>query len=69
MPEIFSKAAVYYNPQDPESLFEAVSSVLCLDNDKRRELSEKAKNRATEFSWDKCVEKTVEELKKAVKLR
>lgn len=66
MPEIFSDAAVYYNPEDPKSLSEAVNSVLCLDNDKRRELSEKAKKRAGDFSWDICAEKTVEELRKAV---
>lgn len=35
--------------------------MLRLDNDKRRELSEKAKNRARDFSWDICAERTVEE--------
>ncbi len=66
MPEIFGEAAMYYDAEDPKSLSEAVSSVLCLDNDKRRELSEKAKKRAGDFSWDICAERTVEELKKAV---
>lgn len=69
MPEIFSEAAVYYNQEDPKSLSEAVSSILCLDNDKRRELSEKAKRRAGDFSWDICAERTVEELRKAVESR
>ena len=35
------------------------------DDNQRKAMSEKAKKRAAEFSWDVCAEKTVAELVKA----
>lgn len=67
LPEIFDDAAIYYLPKDGKALAEAIQSMFIWDNDQRKEASEKAKKRATEFSWEVCAEKTVEELAKAIK--
>ena len=39
------------------------------DNNQRKAMSEKAKKRAAEFSWDVCADKTVAELAKAIESR
>jgi glycosyltransferase involved in cell wall biosynthesis len=66
MPEFFKGAAVYYPPKNGEKLGETLQKVLSWGNEKRIKCSEKARIRASQFSWGVCVEKTVEELKKAI---
>jgi glycosyltransferase involved in cell wall biosynthesis len=66
LPEIFGDAAIFYPPKDGKALAEAIQTVLNWDIGKRNIMSEKARKRATEFSWDVCAEKTLEELKKAI---
>lgn len=67
LPEIFKDAAVYYPPKDSQYLAETIKSVFSLDSSKRKRMVELVRNRASEFSWDVCVKKTVEELIKAYK--
>jgi len=69
MPEIFGNAAIYCAPKDGKALAEVIQTTLNWDERRRKEMSEKAKKRAAEFSWDACVEKTVMELAKAAKGR
>lgn len=66
LPELFGDAAIYYRPKDSKVLAETIKTVLSQDEHKRRGMSEKARKRAAEFSWDVRAEKTVEELAKAV---
>ena len=66
LPELFGDVAVYYPPKDGKALAEAIQTVLTWDNKQRKVMSEKAKKRATKFSWDVCVEKTIKELQLAV---
>jgi glycosyltransferase involved in cell wall biosynthesis len=66
MPEFFEDVAVYYPPKDWKALGEAIIDVLSWNNKKRCKVSEQARNRASQFSWDICAEKTVAELKMAM---
>ena len=59
-------AATYYPPKDGKALADAIKTVFTWDDNQRRTMSEKAKKRAAEFSWDVCAEKTVFELSKAI---
>jgi len=63
MPEFFREAAVYYSHGKGNSLSAAIQRMLKSDN-YRKKISECGKKRASEFSWDRCVEKTVTELVK-----
>ena len=67
MPEFFGDAAVYYPPKDGKALADAIKTVLAWDDNQRKAMSEKAKKRAANFSWDVCAEKTVAVLAKAAK--
>jgi glycosyltransferase involved in cell wall biosynthesis len=67
LPEIFHDAAVYYPPTDGESLAKIIETVLSWDDNQRNAMSEKAKRRAAEVSWDVCADKTVAELEKAIR--
>lgn len=57
LPELFGGVAVYYPPKDWKALAEAIQTVLNWDDNQRKVMSEKAKKRASEFSWDVCAEK------------
>ncbi|MDP8257949.1 MAG: glycosyltransferase family 1 protein, partial [Candidatus Aadella gelida] len=58
--------AVYYPPKNAKALAEVIQTTLTWDDNQRKAMSEKAKKRAGEFSWDVCAEKTVAVLAKAV---
>lgn len=64
--EFFRDTAVYYPTKNGKTLADAIKTVLAWDDNQRKVMSEKAKKRAAEFSWDVCAEKTVAELAKAV---
>jgi len=67
LPELFGDAAVYYPPKDSKALTDSIQTVLTWDDKQRKAMSEKARNRADEFSWDICAERTVRELAKVAK--
>lgn len=69
LPEIFGNAAVYYPPKDGKALADVIQTVLIWDDAQQKQMSERARKRAAEFSWDVCAEKTVEELAMAVEAR
>ncbi len=57
MPEILGDAGVYFNPEDPASIFDAIrklieSPVL------RTEMAQAAYERAQEYSWKRCADQT-----------
>ena len=66
LPEIFRDCAVYYNPKDAIGLAGVISSVLTRKEDKRLEMSRKARERAGEFSWEKTAKELIKELKNAL---
>lgn len=60
LPEIVGEAAMFYN--NPEDAEELASKIEIMINSKsmRDTVSEKAKKRAKQFSWNKCVQETLE---------
>lgn len=69
LPELFDDAATFYPPKNWKALAETIKDVLAWNDNQRKIMSEKAKRRSSEFSWDVCAEKTVAELVKAVEDR
>ncbi len=67
LPELFGDAAIFYPPKGGEALADSIQAVLTWNDNQRKVMSEKARKRATEFSWDVCAEKTVAVLAKAAK--
>ena len=67
LPEIFRDVAIFYPPKDGEALSDSIQTVLTWGDNQRKVMSEKARKRAAEFSWDVCAKKTVAGLVKAVK--
>ena len=65
MPEFFEGNAVYYPPGNADALANAIGTMLNWSDPQRTEASKKARQRAAQFSWDVCAERTVQELKKA----
>ena len=66
LPEFYGDTAIYYTPNDEQSLTKAVLHILNIGEGQRRSISEKARKRAAKFSWDKTVERTMTELKEAI---
>ena len=67
LPELFGDAAIFYPPNDGQALAEVIKTVLAWDDNQRKVMSEKAKKRASKFSWDICAKRTVAELAKVVR--
>ncbi|MDP7645525.1 MAG: glycosyltransferase family 1 protein, partial [Anaerolineales bacterium] len=58
LPEIAGDAALKCDPDQPESITEAMSRVL-FDSELRASLEEKGLHRATKFSWETCCTQTL----------
>jgi glycosyltransferase involved in cell wall biosynthesis len=66
LPEIYGKAAEYFNPLSIEDMSKAISRVI--DNKKRRkELIELGHKKASEYSWKKMAEQTLKVYKDVLK--
>ena len=57
LPEIGGDAACYFNPLDPDSLVQALESVI-MDDQLRDKYIQKGLIRVSEFSWKKTAQKT-----------
>ena len=66
LPEIFNSSAIYYNPGDSRALSEIIDTVLSWDKYKKTNVSQRAIERASQFSWDTCAKKTILEFKLAI---
>jgi len=56
-PEIALDAALYFNPENLESIYNTVNRVIN-DSKLRIDLRNKGLNRVKDFSWKKCTEET-----------
>jgi glycosyltransferase involved in cell wall biosynthesis len=65
MPETFGDAAFYYKAGDSQALASQLSTVLRLDPAEITLLSDRARARASEFTWEATVGATVSELRLA----
>ena len=57
MPEILGDAGVYFDPEEPRSIANALRS-LVLDPDLRRRCAAAASKRAQPFTWERCADDT-----------
>ena len=57
MPEILQSGGVYFNPEDSNSIFEAVREII-INEPLRREVSFIASERSKLFSWQRCAKET-----------
>lgn len=57
MPEILRDGGLYFDPENIDSIYEAISA-LVEDKNLRISLSKKSKNYSEEYSWKKCSKKT-----------
>ncbi len=69
MPEIFEDAAVYYHEQDGKGLGSAIERIAAWAPARRNEIRRRAEARAADLSWDRCAERTLAAMKKAVHYR
>lgn len=58
IPEVAGNAAEYFNPHDTESIRSAIELVLS-SPEKRAYMVRQGQVRCTQFSWDRCAEKTL----------
>jgi len=59
LPEVGGEAVITYPPEDSEAFAKAVRTVVS-DIQFRRQLVDRGYQRAREFSWDRCAEKTLQ---------
>jgi glycosyltransferase involved in cell wall biosynthesis len=67
LPEIFADTAIYYTPKNEKALAKAIQTVSNLSVEQRKIISERARKRASKFSWNVTAERTVAELAKAAR--
>jgi glycosyltransferase involved in cell wall biosynthesis len=66
MPEFFADAAFYYPPKDCDILARQIQTVLSMSEAKRLAMTLDARATASNFSWEICAQRTVNELQKAM---
>lgn len=66
LPEFFGEIVYYYSSRNAWKLAEKIKRVLVLSSDVRSEITDKAKIRAKDFSWNETAKKTIEELKQSM---
>lgn len=62
LPEIFRDSARYYFPGDSRSLAEAIIAYQASSPEVQRDLRQRARTYAAEFTWDRTAEETVKQL-------
>lgn len=65
MPEVAGDAALYCNPNDVDSIAEAMALVAS-SNELRNDLIARGSRRVAQFSWDRCAEQTFEVYRSAL---
>lgn len=61
LPEVGGKGALYFNPNDPNAIADAIEKIL-LDEPLRQALVLQATKRLSEFSWEKTAQQTLSAL-------
>lgn len=57
MPEVLQKGGIYFNPEDPASIFDAVKTII-ENSTLRTQIARIALERSRLFSWRRCAEET-----------
>jgi len=61
LPEVAEQAALYFNPREKNTLFEAMKKIR-QDDGLRQSLRRRGLERVREFSWEKCARQTIDYL-------
>lgn len=67
LPEVCGEAAAYVDPEDPEQLLASITRGLS-DTTWQAEASRQGLERATSFTWDRCVDRTIAVYRKGMAL-
>lgn len=65
MPEVYGDAALYFDPYVPEDIANIINRVLSDDTERRR-LAAAGKKKASEYSWQRMAEQTLEVYRKSL---
>lgn len=57
MPEVLEDAGMTFDPEDADSVAEAIERIL-VDDELRRSIARRAKERSQRFTWPLCADKT-----------
>lgn len=66
MPEVFSDAAVYFDPENIPNMAKTIYQTI-IDDKKLKYLSQKGLKHSQEFSWEKAAKETLDVYKKSIK--
>jgi glycosyltransferase involved in cell wall biosynthesis len=66
MPEVLESAGIYFNPEDPNDIAEAIRKLI-INLDLRLQLSKNAKSLADKYSWTRCSNETFSFLTETLK--
>ena len=69
MPEFFQNNAIYYHSRDSSTLADGVNKMFKKSDSEIRNLRVKSKERASYFTWQRCADKTIVELKKVLNIK
>ncbi len=58
LPEVYGKAALYFDPEDVNDIFKNILKILN-NQEKRKELIKKGKKQAKKYSWETCAKQTL----------
>jgi glycosyltransferase involved in cell wall biosynthesis len=62
--EVCGAAALFFDPHDPDAIAESIMALT--EGVRRAELAEEGRERAQQFSWDRCAAETVEAYRRAL---
>lgn len=65
IPEVGGDAAVYFDPEDPDQMSVVIERALD-DQRLREDLVARGQERAGDFTWEKCAQKTLDVFKRAI---
>jgi glycosyltransferase involved in cell wall biosynthesis len=68
LPEVYGKAAIYFNPDDIDDMAEKILFVLDLNQSQRQSLIAKAKQHVQQYSWENTARKTLDVYHKVLPL-
>ncbi len=57
MPEVLGDGGLYFNPEDPETIADALEKIV-KDDKLRRTIAKKAKDLSGQYSWERCASET-----------
>jgi glycosyltransferase involved in cell wall biosynthesis len=67
MREVLQDGGVYFDPEDPDSIADAIEKIIC-NADLRRVIATRARKLAEQYSWTRCADETFSYIAKIAKI-